>query len=108
LRAVVSFEETPPVLRCSGDESRATQGCRRPAMSRALKADADVVVELAELAFADPSLMVDLAMLSRRLRRRDKSVVLRQPQPQIHKLIEMVGLDRLPGVRIEGPAPALA
>jgi anti-anti-sigma factor len=108
LRAVVSFEETPPVLRCSGDESRATQGCRRPAISRALQARTDVVIELAELQFADPSLMLDFAMLARRLRRRDKSVVLRQPQPQIRKLIEMVGLHRLAGVRIEGPAPALA
>jgi anti-anti-sigma regulatory factor len=105
---VVSFEETPPVLRCSGDESRATQGCRRPALSRALQADEDVIVELAELAFADPSLMVDLAMLARRLRPRGSAIVLRQPQPQIRRLIEMVGLHRLPGVRVEGPAPALA
>jgi len=105
---VVSFEETPPVLRCSGDESRATQGCRRPALSRALRADDDLVVELAELAFADPSLMVDLAMLARRLRRSGKALVLRSPQPQIRRLIEMVGLDRLQGVRIEGPATALA
>ena len=105
---MVSFEETPPVLRCSGDESRATQGCRRPALSRALRADSDLVVELADLAFADPSLMVDLAMLARRLRRSDKALVLRSPQPQIRRLIEMVGLHRLQGVRLEGPAPALA
>jgi anti-anti-sigma regulatory factor len=77
-------------------------------MSRALMADVDVIVEMAELAFADPSLMVDLAMLARRLRRKGKGVVLRSPQPQIQRLIEMVGLDRLPGVRVEGPAPALA
>ena len=105
---MVSFEETPPVLRCSGDESRATQGCRRPALSRALRADDDLVVELAELAFADPSLMIDLAMLARRLRRRGNALVLHSPQPQIRRLIEMVGLHRLQGVRIEGPAPALA
>ena len=53
--------------------------------SRALRADDDLVVELAELAFADPSLMIDLAMLARRLRRRDKALVLRSPQPQIRR-----------------------
>jgi anti-anti-sigma regulatory factor len=105
---VVSFVETPPVLWCSGDESRATQGCRRPALSRALKADEDVIVEMAELAFADPSLMVDLMMVARRLRPQGNGVVLRAPQPQIQRLIELVGLHRLPGVRVEGPAPALA
>jgi anti-anti-sigma regulatory factor len=105
---VVSFAETPPVLHCSGDESRATQGCRRQALSRALSADEDVVVEMAELAFADPSLMVDIAMLARRLRTGGNGVVLRSPQPQIRRLIELVGLDRLAGVRVEGPAPALA
>jgi anti-anti-sigma regulatory factor len=52
--------------------------------------------------------MVDLAMLSQRLRCHGRSVLLRAPQPQILRLIEMVGLHRLPGVRFEGPAPAIA
>jgi hypothetical protein len=60
------------------------------------------------LVFADPSLMVDLAMLSQRLRGHGRAVLLRAPQPQILTLIEMVGLHRLPGVRFEGSAPALA
>ena len=105
---MVSFEETPPVLRCSGDESRATQGCRRSAISRALKAREDVVVELADLSFADPSLMVDLAMLAKRLRRGGKTVVLRSPQPHIWRLIEMVGLHRFPACAWKARAPALA
>jgi len=57
-------------------------------------------VDLSELAFADPSLMVDLALLSRRLRRRGWALLLRGAQPQIQRLIELVGLDRLPGVQM--------
>jgi anti-anti-sigma regulatory factor len=67
-----------------------------------------VVVDLTELAFADSSLMVDLAVLARRLRVRGRSIRLRGAQPQIMTLIELVGLHRLPGVRLEGPSPALA
>jgi anti-anti-sigma regulatory factor len=67
-----------------------------------------VIVDLSDLHFADTSLMVDLAMLSRRLRRRGRAILLRGAQPQILTLIEHVGLDRLPGVRFADPAPAIA
>jgi anti-anti-sigma regulatory factor len=67
-----------------------------------------VIVDLSELVFADASLMVDLALLARRLRTRGRAILLRDAQPQIRTLIEMMGLHRLPGVRLEGPAPAFA
>jgi anti-anti-sigma regulatory factor len=51
--------------------------------------------------FADTSLMLDLAMLSRRLRSRGRAILLRGAQPQIMTLIELVGLHRLPGVRLD-------
>jgi anti-anti-sigma regulatory factor len=60
-----------------------------------------VTVDLRELAFTDTSLMVDLAMLSNRLRRRDRQLRLLGPKPQIMSMIEQVGLHRLPGVRID-------
>jgi anti-anti-sigma regulatory factor len=63
---------------------------------------------LTQLVFADSSLMLDLAVLSRRLRTRGRAILLTGAQPQIWTLIELVGLHRLPGVRIEGPSPALA
>jgi hypothetical protein len=37
-----------------------------------------------------------------------RTVRLRGPQPQILTLIQIVGLHRLPGVKLEGPSPALA
>ncbi len=74
---------------------------------RALRAKADVVVDLTELVFADASLMVDLAMLARRLRSHGRAVLLRGAQPQIMTLIEIVGLHRLPGVRLDGPTPTI-
>ena len=75
----------------------------------AFRAQSDVTVDLRDLTFADTSLMMDLAMLSNRLRRRGRALVLDGAQPQIMSLIEMVGLDHLPGVRVLGstaPVPA--
>jgi len=65
------------------------------------------VIDLSDLSFADSSLMLDFAVLARRLRAEGRSVLLRDAQPQVATLIEMVGLHRLPGVRVEGPSPAL-
>ena len=76
-------------------------------MSRALHADDTVFVDLHELVFADPSLMVDLAMVARRLRQAGGHLRLRGAQPQIQRLIELVGLHRLPNVILD-PAPAAA
>jgi anti-anti-sigma regulatory factor len=76
----------------------------------AIRTHNDVIVDMRELASADVSLIVDLAALSQRLRRRDKALLLSGAQPQIMSLIESVGLDRLPGVRVVDPAalPAAA
>ena len=74
----------------------------------AFRAQSDVTVDLRDLSFADTSLMIDLAMLSNRLRRRERALLLKGAQPQIMGLIEMVGLHRLPGVRVEGPSAAFA
>jgi anti-anti-sigma factor len=100
LRPIVDFDDKPPTLTLRGDEDMTTAGHRRPALARALAAETDVVVDLTELWFADRSLMVDLANLSRRLRARGRALIVRGAQPQIQKLIELVGLDRLPGVRL--------
>ena len=94
------------MLRCSGDEDRTTQSLRRTALSRALASESDLTVDLSDLTFADPSLMLDLAMVARRLRKAGHVMTVRGAQPQIHRLIEMVGLNRLPSVAIEAPAPA--
>jgi len=61
-----------------------------------------VVVDLKELVFADSSLMLDLAALARRLRGGGRALQLSDPQPQILKLIELVGLHRLPGIQLDG------
>jgi anti-anti-sigma regulatory factor len=66
-----------------------------------LTAETDVTVDLSDLAWADTSLMLDLMMVARRLRTFGAEIILRGPQPQIQRLIELVGLDRLQGVRLE-------
>jgi anti-anti-sigma regulatory factor len=90
---MLQFDHEQFVLLCEGDEDCSTQARRRRALSRALRAKRDVVVDMSGLQFADPSLMLDLAMLARRMRR---------------TLIELVGLHRLPSVQLEGPSPALS
>jgi anti-anti-sigma regulatory factor len=52
--------------------------------------------------------MLDLAVLARRLRVQGCTLRLRNPQPIVRRVIEHVGLHRLPGVSLEGSAPALA
>jgi anti-anti-sigma factor len=96
------------VLRCCGDEDIATQGCRRAALSRALAARTDVVVDLGELTFADSSLMLDLAIVARRLRIAGRRLHLRNAQPQVWRVIEIVGVHRLPGVVLDPQTPVPA
>ena len=103
---IVSFDEQLGVLRVSGDEDRSTSGRRRRPISAALKATRNVIVDLSELSFADPSLMIDLACLAQRLRAHGMTLSLRHPQPHIRTLIEMVGLHRLPSVLVITPQPA--
>ena len=100
-RAIVSYTDHPPLLRLVGDEDRTTQSLRRAALSRSMKARSDLVVDLSALAFADTSLMLDLAMLAGRLRKRGREMRVRGAQPQIRRLIELVGLHRLPAVRLD-------
>jgi anti-anti-sigma regulatory factor len=71
-------------------------------MARAIRAQADVVVDLSELAFADASLMLDLAILARRLRVGGRAILLCGAQPQVRTLIELIGIHRLPGVVFDG------
>lgn len=103
---IVSFTEQPPILCCAGDEDLTTQSRRRRSLSQALQVQQDVLVDLTELAFADASLMVDLAMVARRLRKSGVGLRLRGAQPQIQALIERMGLHRFPGVVVELAAPA--
>lgn len=95
---IVSFDEEHSLLTVSGDEDRTTSGLRRRPLSCALRATRDVMVDLSELRFADSSLIVDLAVLAQRLRMDGGRLVVRGQQPQIQRLIELVGLHRMPAV----------
>ena len=101
MTSIVHFDEQRGLLRVAGDEDRATSGLRRRHLSAALGAHSDVVVDLSDLRFADSSLMVDLAVLAQRLRAEGRKLLLRGPQPQVQRLIEMMGLHRLPAVAID-------
>jgi anti-anti-sigma factor len=93
------------LLRVSGEEDRTTQSLRRQHLSRALlSCRADLTVDLTGLSFADATLMIDLAMLARRLRHAGRRLVLSGAQPHIWRLIELIGLDRQPGVLVAATA----
>jgi anti-anti-sigma factor len=102
---IVSFDEEQAILRIAGDEDRTTSGRRRRPLSVAFKATRDVIVDLTDLRFADPSLMIDLACLAQRLRAQERVLWLSGAQPGVRRLIETVGLDRLPAVRLMGSRP---
>lgn len=97
---MVSFDAQRSLLVVSGEEDRVTAGGRRRAISSALRSPEDVAVDLRGLTFADASLMVDLALLARRLRARGRALRLDGAQPHIRRLIELMGLDRLPAVAL--------
>ena len=106
-RGIVTLDEHDFVLRVWGDEDRATASLRRRPFSKVLTTMRDdLVVDLTDLSFADTSLMLDLAMLARRLRKAGRQLVIRDAQPHIARLIELVGLHRMPGVLVEQPATA--
>jgi anti-anti-sigma factor len=88
------------VLRCAGDEDISTMEQRRHELARVRRMRADIVVDLTDLVFADTSLMVDLAMVARRLGEHGRQLLIEGAQPQIRRLIELVGLHRLPGVTL--------
>ena len=75
-------------------------GRRRRAISSALRSRVDVEVDLQGLTFADSSLMIDLALLARRLRASGRALRLDGAQPHIRRLIELMGLDHLPAVAL--------
>jgi anti-anti-sigma regulatory factor len=87
-------------MRIAGEEDRTTSGRRRRPFSTALTATRDVSVDLSELSFADASLIVDLACLAQRLRAQGQTLLLTGAQPHIQRLIEALGVDRLPAVRL--------
>ena len=75
---------------------------------QAFRAQTNVTVDLSELDFADASVMLDLAVLARRLRAKGREILVRGAQPQVMALIKHVGLHRLPAVTFEGASPAFA
>ena len=93
-------------MRIAGDEDRTTSGRRRRPLSAALKSTRDVIVDLSDLRFADPTLMLDLAVLAQRLRAQGRVLWLNGASPNVRTLIEAMGLHRLPAVRLDGPRPA--
>ena len=68
----------------------------------------DLTVDLSDLSFADSSFMLDLAMLGRRLRQAGREMILEGAQPHVQRLIELMGLDRMDGVRVAVAAVAVA
>lgn len=73
---------------------------RRPALTKAICAECDVTVDLRALANADPTLFLDLAVLSQRLRRTGHALRLVGLKPHIRRLVEVMGIPRMPAIEL--------
>lgn len=73
---------------------------RRPAIHKALCAACNVTVDLRALANADPTLFLDLAVLSQRLRRTGHALRLVGLKPHIRRLVEIMGIPRMPAIEV--------
>lgn len=60
-----------------------------------------LVLDLARLEFIDDSGLGLLLWTFKRVRERSGSLVLRHPQGQILRVLELTGIERVPGLRIE-------
>jgi len=98
---MVRFDERLATLSFTGDEDASTVSARRRPLSSALRATRDVVVDLSGLSGADPILMLDLAVLAQRLRTSGRTLRLSGARPQVRFLIEQMGLDRQPAIRLD-------
>jgi anti-anti-sigma factor len=92
------------VLRCCGDEDIATQGCRRAALSRALAARTDVVVDLRELTFIDSTGIRLLLEWATAAARRGHAFRLIPGSDRVHLALRLTGVLEALGLEPRGRA----
>jgi anti-sigma B factor antagonist len=93
LLAEVDADAAATVVRLRGELDASTN----PQLERALRdvPDGEVVLDLSELSFLDSAGLTALVRFRNRRSGAYRSVVLRNPAPQIRRLLSISGLDRL-------------
>ena len=71
----------------------------RAGMAPALERAGEIVIDLAEVTFIDSSGLRSIALLARAVR--ERGILLRYPQDPVLRVLEMIDLEEIPGIRIE-------
>jgi anti-anti-sigma factor len=87
--------ETETVIHLAGELDVSTSGELRDVLDQVDVAVPVIVLDLHGLAFVDSTGIGCLFKLERRAADRGSMVVVRHPQPQIHRVMEMTQLNRL-------------
>jgi anti-anti-sigma factor len=103
LETAVAAGETGPVVHLVG-EADLTSAARLSALLTAQLSDGtrQLTIDMSGLRFADSALVRALVLTARALRERGGSLLLLRPQPQVARVLELLGADQVVTIRGTG------
>jgi anti-anti-sigma factor len=87
-------------LRLSGEFDMSSVETFRMAVETSVDPDRELVFDLTDLTFIDSSGIRAILTVSQEIRA--NGVVLRHPQPNVRRVIELIGIEGRSGIRVEG------
>jgi anti-sigma B factor antagonist len=87
-------------LRLSGEFDMSSVETFRLAVETCAEPDREIVLDLTELTFLDSSGIRAILTMAREIG--TNGVVMRNPQPNVRRVIELIGIEGRSGIRLEG------
>ena len=87
-------------LRLSGEFDMSSVETFRMAVETSADPEREIVLELTDLTFLDSSGIRAILTMAQEIG--TKGVVLRNPQPNVRRVIELIGIEGRSGIRVEG------
>lgn len=97
--AIIEVRAEDGVCFVSGELDLASADAFERAVERAIDPARELVLDLSDLTFVDSTGLRSIARLASGARR---GIVLRHPRPIVMKVLQIVRMQDLPGLRIEG------